>query len=102
MKVSPEVPQWLLDIFNKIDFAKVSTMQRYTFITIIKAWCSNNLTLLNPNKQYSSSETKKIARDFDKDLLDTLNKYEYSNVSDKTKNEVKTILLSALKSLPLK
>jgi uncharacterized SAM-dependent methyltransferase len=102
MKVSPEIPQWLLDIFNKIDYKKVPKMQRYVLIGVIRQWCKKNLKELDKNKTYSTLEVKKIANDFDKELLEILNQFEFSTVSKDIEQQVKIILNSALKSLPLK
>ena len=101
--ISPEVPQWLLDIFNKINFKQVSTFKKVQLITIMKFWANSNLKKLDPNKQYKKTGAKKISKDFDIDLLNLMNEYEYSSLPESYIKEMKKYLNDIIKKeLPLK
>lgn len=92
MKVNNNVPQWVLDIFNRVAFAKIPSVQRKVAISFLTNWANSNLLLMNPDKKYPVKQ-KKINKRFDKDLLDLLNKYDYDAVTD----EQKLLLKSNLK-----
>ena len=103
MKVAPDVPQVLLDIFNKVDFGKVNKFLRGTLIKQIQSWVSSNIPMKSPSKHYKSSGGKKIiAHDFDKELLDILNAADYEMVNKATLDEAIVFLKKYIKILPQK
>jgi len=102
MKISPEIPNWLLNILNVIDFNRIGKLQKYTFLSFTNSYCNSNLSILQKNKKYITKEKKIISADFDNDLLDILNQYEFSNISDELKNQITNFLNNFVKSLPQK
>lgn len=101
--ISPEVPQWLLDIFNKVNFKEVGKFKKYQLLTLLKFWAETNLKKIDPNKQYKKQGAKKISKDFDEELLEIMNQYEYSNLPPKYVTEIKNYLTDIVKKeLPLK
>lgn len=89
MKVNANVPQWVLDIFNQVDFSKIGRIKKGTAIVFLQSWANSNLLLANPKKQYPTAK-KIINKKFDKQLLSLLNKYDYDSVTDLQKLLLKT------------
>lgn len=77
--VSPDLPQPLLNEFNRVDFAKIG-FSKSLVMSVLKSYASG-LPKKNPNKQYKSNGVAKIiTADFEQDLLDLLNQYDWELV----------------------
>lgn len=91
MKINNNVPQWVLDIFNRINFKEIPAMQRRIALNFLENWANSNLYLLNPDKNYPEKK-KIINKQFDLQLLELLNKYDYDSVQPVQKKLLKANL----------
>ena len=91
INVGKNVPQWVLDIFNRVAFAKIPAVKKKVALTFLASWANSNLYSMNPDKKYPEKQ-KMINKKFDKDLLDLLNKYDYDAVTDAQKLLLKSNL----------
>ncbi len=91
--IAADVPQSILDAFNKVDFKQVSKITKIAVINVLKGWANTNLKQKDKKKTYPKTiEKKRITADFDKDLLEIINKYDYVLCSqDKINNMVAQI-----------
>jgi len=87
MKIADNLPQWVIDIFNILDFKRIKKVEKIIAINFLSAWANSNLNTVNPQKKYPVGR-KKINKNFDKDLLKLLNSYDYSNISEGEKRQL--------------
>ncbi len=87
--VNNNVPQWILDIFNIVEFRKIPNNSKKVALTFLTMWANSNLYLVNSKKNYPQSE-KKINKYFDKDLLNLMNKYDYDFITQNDKNKLES------------
>lgn len=87
MKIADNLPQWVIDIFNILDFKRIKKVEKIIAINFLSSWANSNLYLANPEKKYPI-ESKRINKNFDRDLLKLLNSYDYSNISEGEKRQL--------------
>ena len=101
--VAPDVPQNILDIFNKIDFTKINFIQKNGFLLFLKNWVKQNLPLKNAGQKYpNTGGPKRISKDFDKQFLDMLNLIDYGNVTPEQMQFILDFTSKYLNNLPQK
>jgi len=80
-KIAQDVPQVLLDLFNKVDFPAVNPEEKQIALDQIEKLTTKMIPLKTANTpKVQNPEPKKIAADFDQKLLDILNKIDWSTV----------------------
>jgi len=84
MMIANNVPQWVIDLFNPVDFEKIKYSDKLIALNFLEIWANSNLLLANPEKKYVVKQ-KKINKNFDKQLLKLINKYDYDRVTDAQK-----------------
>lgn len=89
MKVNNNVPQWIIDVFNIVEFRKISKSNKKVALTFLTMWANTNLYLVNSKKYYPATE-KRINKYFDKDLLNLMNKYDYDFITQDDKNKLQS------------
>lgn len=91
MIVQSNIPQWVLDIFNRIDFKKIPYTKKILALAFLEKWGNQNLYSFNPEKKYTYKQ-RVINKNFDLQLLKLLSKYDYDGVSDLQKTLLKANL----------
>lgn len=104
-KVAPDVPQKILDIFNKVDYARITAIIRIPLMMQIRSWVGSNMPPKDPNVVYKAatgSPKKVVAKDIDEELLSILNNVDYAKVSKEKMTEVIAFLKTYITKLPQK
>ncbi len=102
--VAPDIPQWLLDDFNDVDYKSVKLKAvKKQLLTALVSWANQNVPRKIKSKQYAASgEAKIIAKDFDKQLLDVLNSYDYTAITPRQEADIRHFIAKYKHYLPLK
>lgn len=102
--IAPDLPQWLLDEFNQIDYkSKKMILFKSQIIKALVSWANQNIPRKISSKTYQSTgEIKKISPDFDKQLLDVLNSYDYTALTDIQINLIKEFIGKYKHLIPIK
>lgn len=96
------IPQKVLDVFNKIDFAKLNMVQRQMF-GLLENYIKGNLPMKQVGANYPAPKGKRqIAKDFDRNLLALLNNVDYAQMNDSQISSLLNQLQTYLKMLPKK
>lgn len=88
IKIAPDVPQELLDVFNRLRWSLMPKPLKQKILFELKMWADQNMQFKTGNETLKSNAKKTISRDFDKILLEMLNNYDWSIV---TNSEIVTI-----------
>lgn len=78
--ITSDIPQIVLDELNRVNFKAIGMIKKKMMMTLIKSQASSY-----PQKavgvKSTSGETKNISDDFDRDLLDVLERCDWSQIS---------------------
>ena len=97
-----DIPQMILDELNRINFKGIGMIKRTMMMKFLKSQASS-YPLKAEGAKVSADETKNVSLDFDKELLDMLNRCDWSKISpDLIKTAVSELKKHVGSTLPAK
>lgn len=91
--IAGDVPQLMLDTFGMLKWTSIPVMIKKKILSEMKTWADQNLQLKDSTKKYESTGKKVIKADFEPLLLDLLNKYDWTEVSEGRLSEISDYLM---------